>query len=112
MNIMFEHDGTCLTVILAGELDHHTAAAVRGGIDEEMNLARPKKLILDFRNVTFMDSSGVGLTMGRYRKIVSMGGKLIIRDPPEHIRRMFAMSGIEKIAQIQQTKEVFKDEVH
>ena len=57
--------GKCMTVFLDGEIDHHTAAPIRKQIDGEIDRLKPKLLVLDFGGVTFMDSSGVGLVMGR-----------------------------------------------
>ena len=57
-----------LSLSLSGEIDHHTAAFLRSGIDAAFVRQKPKTLILDFSGVTFMDSSGVGLALGRYKK--------------------------------------------
>ena len=62
---------------------------------------KPEVLVLDFAGVTFMDSSGIGLIMGRHRSMESIGGEVIVRNPPQHIRRVMRLSGMERIARIQ-----------
>ena len=86
-----------LTVCLTGEIDHHTAAYLRHAIDASFVRMRPDRLILDFSGVTFMDSSGVGLVMGRYRQMKLLGGSLRVTDVPDNIYRIFAMSGLESL---------------
>ena len=78
-----------LIAILSGEIDHHCAQPMRA------------EMVLDFAGVTFMDSSGIGLIMGRHRTMEAIGGSVIVRDPPPHIRRVIRLSGMERIAQIQ-----------
>ena len=62
-----------VTACLMGEIDHHGAGSLREEIDEMLKRVRPDILVLDFRDVTFMDSSGIGLVMGRYRLIPGVG---------------------------------------
>ena len=71
MNVTLESSGNLLIAYLFGEIDHHTAVAVRSQIDSAIQDKLPGHLILDFKNVTFMDSSGIGLVMGRYRLVHS-----------------------------------------
>lgn len=85
---------------IMGELDHHTAREIREIIDRTLNKAVIKLLVLDFSNVTFMDSSGIGLIMGRYKLISQMGGEVVIACPPAFIRKVLQISGISKIAKI------------
>ena len=69
MNVKTEINGTSVTAFLSGEIDHHNAPQIREAIDECVAFRQPNRLILDFGDVTFMDSSGIGLVMGRYRLI-------------------------------------------
>ncbi len=96
--------GKCMTVFLNGEIDHHTAAAIRKAIDDETDRLLPKILVLDFSSVTFMDSSGVGLVMGRYRNVSAHGGRLEAVNLPAGCYRIMKMSGLEKIAKIQKAE--------
>ena len=65
-----------LTAVLSGEIDHHTAQGMREEIDFTVNQSKPKKLILSFEHVGFMDSAGIGLIIGRYKLMESLGGEL------------------------------------
>ena len=82
-----------LVAVLDGEIDHHCAQPMRTEIDEKITAYQPEVLVLDFAGVTFMDSSGIGLIMGRHRSMESIGGEVIVRNPPQHIRRVMRLSG-------------------
>ena len=86
-----------LTVNLKGEIDHNSAAKLRTAIDRQINALRPKLLELDFSKVGFMDSSGIGLIMGRYRSIGLIGGKIKVVNVPENIGRIISLSGISAL---------------
>lgn len=73
-------NGDILTAHLDGEIDHHSAPSVRNTVDEAVFMHSPKKLILDFSDITFMDSSGVGLIMGRYKLLSGKNGTVEVRD--------------------------------
>lgn len=90
-----------LTACLIGEIDHHSAKAIREEIDEAAGRARPERLMLDFRDVTFMDSSGIGLVMGRYAMMRELGGELLIDNMPAHIKKVMKLAGLEKLANIE-----------
>lgn len=83
-----------LTVMLTGEIDHNRAANLRTAIDSQINALRPDFLELDFSKVSFMDSSGIGLIMGRYRSMGLIGGKLKVINVPENISRVISLSGV------------------
>lgn len=80
-----------------GDIDHHTAAEIRKVIDENISLLKPKLLKLDFSGVQFMDSSGIGLIMGRFKLVKIMGGKLKVVNVPKSCERMIEMSGLTKL---------------
>ncbi len=90
-----------LTAELDGEIDHHTAKNVREQIDLEIDTQTPKTLILDFSDITFMDSSGIGLIMGRYKKIKSIGGKVKIKNPSPNTYRVLKLAGMDRLAKIE-----------
>lgn len=77
-----------------GDIDHHTAQNMREPIDEVINSKFPKVLNLDFSGVQFMDSSGIGLIMGRYRLMKSLGGKVKVINMPAHIEKLIRLSGL------------------
>lgn len=91
---------------LKGEIDHHTAPEIRETIDEALSLSETAELlILDFSEVSFMDSSGVGLVMGRYRYATTLGKKIRVDNLDERNYKIMQMSGIEKIAEINKKGE-------
>ena len=92
-----EFKNNILTAYLDGEIDHDAAAKIRTKIDGATETLRPKILCLDFGAVSFMDSSGVGLVMGRYRQMKLLGGALKVTNIPENMYRIFAMSGLEAL---------------
>lgn len=92
------------TAYLSGEIDHHSAATIREKIDNATEINMPSLLVLDFTAVTFMDSSGIGLVMGRYRNISRLGAKLHITGTSPQIYKVMKLSGIEKLATIDKCK--------
>lgn len=100
MNAAFVFCNGKLTVYLKGELDHHAAKEIRTRIDGEILRRKPEILGLDFQKVTFMDSSGLGLVMGRYKLMAESGGKIVIENPPSHIKKVMHIAGISKLATI------------
>ena len=94
MVIRMDASPSGVTVWLSGELDHHAARSLREQIDGAVDRTGARKLRLDFEGVTFMDSSGIGLVMGRYRLMQDLGGKLALRNLPPHIRRVMRVAGI------------------
>lgn len=94
MNHSISYDGSTLTVLLRGEIDHHGAKAIRETTDSLIQQQRPQALRLDFSSVTFMDSSGIGLIMGRYRMMSLYGGTLQVINVPEGLEKMMLLSGL------------------
>lgn len=90
-----------MLVILKGEIDHHSAPSLRESIDDAIITNDIASLIaLDFSNVTFMDSSGVGLVMGRYRLALQRGKKMELTGLSQRNYKIMKMSGIEKLMPI------------
>lgn len=83
-----------ITVYLTGEIDHHSARELRQAIDSVIQSKKPVLLNLDFSGVTFMDSSGIGLIMGRYRTMLLFGGKLKMINVPENLKKIMLLSGL------------------
>ncbi|MBE6783323.1 MAG: STAS domain-containing protein [Ruminococcaceae bacterium] len=98
MNLDFS-DGV-LTVFLDGEIDHHTAPSIRETIDEKILQDKPRVLKLDYGSVTFMDSSGIGLIMGRYKLINSCSGEIEVVNIPKNMEKVVKLSGIEKLGKV------------
>jgi stage II sporulation protein AA (anti-sigma F factor antagonist) len=89
-----------LLVQFKGELDHHTTENIRQKIDQQYFDQRLKNIILDLRGLTFMDSSGIGLIMGRYRNCIEKKGTVAIVSDNSYVDKMLNMSGLLKIIQV------------
>lgn len=94
MNLRIELKGGAMTASMRGELDHHTAGEMREQIDSTAKKVRPQKLILDFKEVPFMDSSGIGLILGRVRTAALWGGHVTVRGLSPQLKKMAELSGV------------------
>lgn len=102
MQIHYNTETAHLLVQLDGEIDHHSSNSLRAEVDAAIYAHLPQTLILDFRNVSFMDSSGIGLIMGRYKILQPLGGEIILQNPAPHISRVLRLAGMERLARIRQ----------
>lgn len=93
-NVCFVPAGGAVTAYLTGEIDHHTAQLLRREIDAQVDARLPELLTLDFSGVTFMDSSGVGLILGRSRHVTALGGRLSVQNAPPAVKRMLDIARI------------------
>lgn len=98
VNIIFE-DGV-LTAFIKGEVDHHNAVAARRRIDRELEEKRPRELVLDLGGVNFMDSSGLGLILGRYSKASELGIAFAVCNPTPATMKILSLAGGERIINI------------
>lgn len=90
-----------VTAYLSGEIDHHSAVQLREKIDESVIRSNAHRLILDFALVTFMDSSGIGLVMGRFRLMQENQGTLALQNLPGPIRKVMRLAGLDKLAEFE-----------
>ncbi len=90
----------CLTIFLPHELDHHNAETIRKESDHLIDRNHIRYVIFDFARTNFMDSSGIGVIMGRYKRIYMLGGEVCAVHTNERMRKILTMSGITKIMQI------------
>lgn len=97
MNVRLEYASGTLIAKISGEIDHHTTNRLREILDRELMEKSIKNLILDFNDVTFMDSSGIGVIVGRYKKIDALGGKMMIIRASEQVDKILELSGIKRI---------------
>lgn len=95
--------GEVVTAYISGELDHHSARFIREEIDSAVEFNMPTLLILNFEGVSFMDSSGIGLVMGRYRNLSKTGAQLHITGASPQIYKVFKLAGIERLARLEDT---------
>ncbi len=101
MPVTIKRKNDYLYAFLKGEIDHHTAPAIREVIDDALSSSESAKiLVIDFNEVSFMDSSGVGLVMGRYRYATTLGKKIRVDNLDSRNYKIMQMSGIPKIAEI------------
>lgn len=98
-------DKTLLVEILSAELDHHVARDVREEVDTILMKKQIDYIILDFQYVNFMDSSGIGVIIGRYKKIVNHGGRVSVINMSSRVKKLFNLSGMSKIINIYDTFE-------
>jgi stage II sporulation protein AA (anti-sigma F factor antagonist) len=95
--IKISNNGNTITVTLNGEIDHHRLITMRTAIDAQIEKSQPELLILDFSGVTFMDSSGIGLILGRKRLMDMLRGSVIIRNPTEYIGKLIKLAGLSSL---------------
>ena len=86
-----------LIVKIKGEIDHHSADEIRYNVEKGLYLTKAKNLVFDFSSVGFMDSSGIGMIIGRYKEMKKTGGKVFAINIGSEINRIFDISGLKKI---------------
>ena len=99
-NLNFDFKDGTLYVSLIGEIDCHSAASTREAIDEKIRELCPKNLVLDLADAPFMDSSGLGLIMGRYQRMQELGGTLTVANPSAEHQKIFKAAGLNKLVKI------------
>ena len=89
-----------LCIKMPKEVDHHGASGIRECADRLILDDKVKNIVFDFEDTTFMDSSGIGIIIGRYRKISCFGGKVYAINTSERIQRLLRSSGLSSIIEI------------
>ena len=97
MEIKCSNEADGINVELSGELDEYSAEYVRISLDDLIGKVVGKKLILDFSKVSFMDSTGIGVLLGRYNKFSKHDIDIVIKNPTSYVNRIFEMTGIYQI---------------
>ena len=92
-----EQIGGALVVKLYGEIDQHCVSEIRDDIDRQIAIRNINSWIVDLGGVEFMDSSGIGMIMGRYKNMVSRGGKMMLVRPQPQVDKVLELSGIKKL---------------
>lgn len=98
--ICFERKGRQLYAFIEGELDHDSTALMRAEIDNQLRDPVINELVIDLAGVSFMDSSGIGLILGRYRQMAARSGQLKISRPGKRTERMLALAGIYELIKV------------
>ena len=91
-----------LTIALKGEIDHHSAKDTMRVVGNKIDLYLPLACVLDFREVTFMDSSGIAIVISALRKMRELSGRLVLRDVPPQPMKVLRASGMEQIVEIEE----------
>ncbi len=94
-----------LIIRLNGELDHHEANILREKWQAQLQQNPIQHIVLNVEDLTFMDSSGIGVILGRYKEIIRTGGQMVVCSVHEPIKRIFEMSGLFKILRLESTEE-------
>ena len=102
--VSYEEREDTLIVHSGGEIDHHSAVQVRTEIDEKIIATTPARVLLELSAVDFMDSSGLGLIMGRFALIKKYGGTLSLLDPSPAVMKMIKLAGMDRMVSILKTK--------
>ncbi|WP_410768304.1 anti-sigma F factor antagonist [Fontibacillus sp. BL9] len=113
MNLQMEmerHRET-LVVRLVGELDHHTADEVRMSLDGEIGRGACRHLVLSLESLQFMDSSGIGVILGRYKLIKQKGGRMVVCGVNPPVYRLLEMSGLFKIMSVYENESTALSEL-
>ena len=94
-----------LSFRITGEIDHHTAVTVREQMDRDIYFFRPRLVVLTLDGVGFMDSSGLGLILGRYTRVRDLMGSMKIEDPTPQIEKILLLAGVDRLIPIVKTKK-------
>lgn len=100
MNLQYGRNEDQLIVKICGEIDHHSAKSAREEIDDKFKSEGCKNMILDMSGITFCDSSGLGLIMGRYKTVTEEGGELYVQRPSPSVDKMIRLSGMDRLVGI------------
>ena len=106
MESKYCNDEKLLILKLTEEIDECTAQKIRRKADYEIERYMPRKVIFDFNSVTFMDSAGIGLIIGRYRIANMLGSTIEIANVTDSIKRVLELSGLSKIIKITELEEI------
>lgn len=106
MKAQYIKEDKLLILKITEEIDHHSCEKIRKRADYEIQIHIPKKVIFDFENVNFMDSSGIGMIIGRYKLASMLGGKTSMINVKPTIKKVFEMSGVLKLIPIEEMEEI------
>lgn len=100
--IVVTSDGSRLTIAPRGEIDHHSARSLRDRIDNELYTTRPDVLVLDLTHIDFMDSSGLGLLLGRYQKAMEIGCEVKLMGCSVRTKKILELAGADKLFEFEE----------
>ena len=97
MSVEIKVSGETVTAYLSGELDHHSARAMREAIDNAVELNMPSRLVLNFRNISFMDSSGIAVLLRAWKRMGQVRGAMRVVHTPPQAEKVFRAAGLQRI---------------
>ncbi len=100
MSVYINVKKNVVAALLSGEIDHHSAKEIRSAIDIAIAKYTPSLLEMDFGKVSFMDSSGIGLVMGRCKSMNAYGGRVVVKNVSPEIQKVMLLSGLDRIVSI------------
>ncbi|MBO7195727.1 MAG: anti-sigma factor antagonist [Clostridia bacterium] len=103
-DVIFSEQRDCLTAHIQRDLDHHSAKSIREQIDRRLFETRPSVLVIDFTKVEFMDSSGLGLILGRVEKASALGAEVLVSGASPTLMKLIRLSGIERVRHLSVVK--------
>lgn len=95
-----------LTIALAGEIDHHSAKETMQAVGRKIDAYLPSVCVLDFRDVTFMDSSGIAIVINAVRRMRELDGKVRLQNIPPQPMKVLRAAGVERLTQMSERSEV------
>lgn len=105
MNLTFHRGPSCLVARMSGELDLSSATAFKTRIDQELRATGAPNLVLNLRNLDFVDSTGLGAILGRMRQVTSSGGRMVLASVPPKVMSMLEMAGLASLIPVARTEE-------
>ena len=106
MNIEYKEEDKLLYIQITEEIDHHTTEKLRRKMDYEITRFMPRKVVFDFSKVSFMDSAGIGLLIGRYKLAKMLGGSTKIINCSREAKKVLEMSGVVRIIPVEENRKV------
>ena len=100
MKVIYNEKDKLLKISITEEIDHHSSEKIRTRADFEIQKYIPKKLVMDFENVNFMDSAGIGMVLGRYKTVTMFGGTMNMINVKPNVKKVFETAGVTKIIPI------------
>ena len=105
MDLKFKRKNKTLIILIAGEIDHHSSKELRSKTESALEQMGGRNIIFGFQEVTFMDSAGIGMVLGRYRRLREAGGSVVIASCAKTVRGILHMAGIFSLMPYAQTRE-------
>ena len=105
MESIYNEEDKLLKIKIKEEIDEYTVQNIRRRVDYEIERYMPKKIIFDFDSITFMDSAGIGLIIGRYKLAKMLGMEFQIQNLTQSVKKIFEMSGVLKLIPVIQNQE-------